>query len=58
MTLNELDFQLRKLFIVTRGLESTIGQTEFDDLFFVLLDEIKQLQDVYEKNAQELMNHI
>ena len=58
MALNELDFKLRKLFVVAKGLEMSVGQTEFDDLFFVLLDEIKQLQDVYDKNAQELMDHI
>lgn len=58
MALSELDFRLKKLFVVAKGMEMSVGQAEFDDLFFVLLDEIKQLQDVYDKNAEELKNHI
>ena len=58
MALSELDFRLKKLFVVAKGMEMSVGQAEFNDLFFVLLDEIKQLQDVYDKNAEELKNHI
>lgn len=55
MALSELDFRLKKLFVVAKGMEMSVGQTEFDELFYALLDEVEQVKEVYDEKAQELL---
>lgn len=49
----QLEFKLKKLFIVAKSLEIHVGQYDFDDLFYVLLDEVEQVKQLYDENAQE-----
>jgi len=51
-----LDFKLRKLFVVAKGLELSIDTVEFDDLFYTLLDEVEQVKALYESNLEELLD--
>lgn len=56
MGIEALDFKLRKLFVVAKGLELSIDTVEFDDLFYTLLDEVEQVKALYESNLEELLD--
>ena len=49
---------MKKLFVVAKGMEMSVGQTEFDELFYALLDEVEQVKEVYDEKTHELLTNL
>lgn len=53
--MDELNKKLMKLFILADGAGDLTGIYDYADLFYALLDEIKELQPIYENCEEQLI---
>lgn len=55
-TMDELDRKIMQLIILSENMDTLTGQYNYSDLFYALLDEVRELKPVYEKYRQQLLD--